>query len=167
MCSSGAVSTSSRMARGDRGKGRITSEARATIAVPIVCSSPLTDRQEDFRVIGMVFDGDEVDVDTVFHGYVPDLERIDFTPNPRFLKTVEGDYNVIDVSDAVVHVELNEASPNFSGRNFPMSPRRRPSTASGSSTRACSSAGSWCASFVPRPWEASTCKTTTSRTSSR
>jgi hypothetical protein len=43
---------------------------------------------------------------TVFFRSLPDLEAVTFAPNPRFLKTVEGDYNLIDVSGALIEATV-------------------------------------------------------------
>lgn len=78
---------------------------------------PLGGRQESFRVTriteparGDAGAGQDVDLDLdlAFYRHLPEPEVPRFTDNPRFLKTVEGDYNLIDVSGARVGVELQE-----------------------------------------------------------
>jgi hypothetical protein len=72
---------------------------------------PLGTREESFRVISIAWPDasgtlQKADMGTVFGRDVPDLENMDFHPNPRFIATVEGDYNVIDVSGALITAEL-------------------------------------------------------------
>ncbi|MCB9742966.1 MAG: hypothetical protein H6740_10215 [Alphaproteobacteria bacterium] len=67
---------------------------------------PLSSRQESFVVTGIELDGEDLDVDTAFLRYLPDVTAVDFKDNPRYLKTVEGDYNLIDVSGAVVRARV-------------------------------------------------------------
>ncbi|MCB9761491.1 MAG: hypothetical protein H6739_16730 [Alphaproteobacteria bacterium] len=63
---------------------------------------PLSTRQETFTITGLTRGGAPVDVDTAFLRYLPDAVAVDFANNPQFIKTVEGDYNLIDVSGAVL-----------------------------------------------------------------
>ncbi|MBK9364933.1 MAG: hypothetical protein IPN01_01215 [Deltaproteobacteria bacterium] len=68
---------------------------------------PLSGRQESFVVTGVSVGGEDLDLDTVFLRELPDLAAVDFAPNPRFLRTVEGDYNVIDVAGATLRAKLS------------------------------------------------------------
>lgn len=74
---------------------------------------PLTGRQDSFVVTKITVDGVDSDIDTVFMRNLPDEEALAFASNPRFLKTVEGDYNLIDVSGAVLEarVKLHKFDP--------------------------------------------------------
>jgi hypothetical protein len=68
-------------------------------------------REEAFRVISIALPDargrmQKADMGTVFFRNLPDVQNIDFRPNPRFRETVEGDYNVIDVSGGLLTVEL-------------------------------------------------------------
>lgn len=79
---------------------------------------PLTGRQEALRVTRIaepVPEGErgedgaaerDLDMDLAFFRYRPDTSTPSFDDNPRFLKTVEGDYNLIDVSGALLEVSL-------------------------------------------------------------
>ncbi len=67
---------------------------------------PLTGRQDSFVVTKITVDGEETDIDTVFMRNLPDAEALTFEANPRFLKTVEGDYNLIDVSGATLQAQV-------------------------------------------------------------
>ncbi len=67
---------------------------------------PLTGRKEAFRVTDLE--------DAAFMRYTPaDGDVLDFSDNPRFLKTVEGDYGLIDVSGMQLsaRVELDVVDP--------------------------------------------------------
>lgn len=68
---------------------------------------PLSGRQESFVVTGISVGAEELDLDTVFCRELPDLAAVDFAANPRFLRTVEGDYNVIDVAGATLRAKLS------------------------------------------------------------
>ncbi len=68
---------------------------------------PLGGRRETFRVSAIEFPGEPaVDMGTVFFRHLPDLEKIEMTKNPRYVKTVEGDYNIIDVSGAKIEARV-------------------------------------------------------------
>lgn len=72
---------------------------------------PIEGRQESFRVTSLAWPNERgalqrADMGTVYYKSIPNLEAVDFTPNPRFLKTVEGDYNLIDVSGALVTAKI-------------------------------------------------------------
>lgn len=68
---------------------------------------PRSGRREAFQVLSLEFpDGDEPDMGTVFFRYRPDLEQGTFDKNPRYIKTVEGDYNIIDTSGARIEARI-------------------------------------------------------------
>ncbi|HWN69641.1 MAG TPA: hypothetical protein VNM90_18495, partial [Haliangium sp.] len=72
---------------------------------------PPNTREEAFRVTSIAWPDEsgslqKVDMGTVFCRDLPDLENLDFHPNPRFVRTVEGDDNVIDVSGALITAEI-------------------------------------------------------------
>jgi len=69
---------------------------------------PLGGRKDALRVMGIERDGEPLDVGRVFFRQLPDMEALDFAPNPAFLKTVEQDYNVIDVSGALIRARIKE-----------------------------------------------------------
>lgn len=73
---------------------------------------PLNGRQDSFVVIGMTIDGEQVDLDAVFFKQLPDLDKLELRDNPRFIKVVEGDYNLIDASGAKLELELELDSIN-------------------------------------------------------
>jgi hypothetical protein len=72
---------------------------------------PPSTREESFRVTSIAWPDPhgglrKADMGTVFLRDLPDVENIDFRPNPRFRETVEGDYNVIDVAGALITAEI-------------------------------------------------------------
>lgn len=68
---------------------------------------PLEARREALRVTTIELPGGErPDMGTVFFRHLPDLEQVTFAKNPRYLKTVEGDYNVIDVAGARIEARI-------------------------------------------------------------
>ncbi|MSP60291.1 MAG: hypothetical protein EXR72_08110 [Myxococcales bacterium] len=66
---------------------------------------PLSGREETFVVRSIDWGEGPADVERSFFRHLPDLAAIDFKPNPRFLETVEGDYNLIDVSGARLEID--------------------------------------------------------------
>lgn len=88
---------------------------------------PLGGRADALTVTGITWpDGAKADMDTAFFRRVPDVRSTTFEPNPRYLKTVEGDYNIVDVSGAKIEltVSADEVDP---GTGF-IRPRREAST---------------------------------------
>ena len=90
---------------------------------------PLVGRSDAFTVTGIRWaDGAEADMDTAFFRRVPDVRTTTFEPNPRYTKTVEGDYNIIDVSGATLQLRVSaddvDPSTGF------IRPRRETSTLS-------------------------------------
>lgn len=80
---------------------------------------PASGRQDTFVVTSIAFPDQRgrlvnADMGTVYLHNIPDVNAIDFSPNPRFLRTVEGDYNLIDVSNALIEatVLVDEFDPN-------------------------------------------------------
>lgn len=51
-------------------------------------------------------DDTKADMGTVFFRHIPDREAVSFEDNPRFLRSVEGDYNLIDVSGARIKASV-------------------------------------------------------------
>ncbi len=76
---------------------------------------PLGGRQDSFRVMSMELDdGTKPDMGTVFFRHLPDVEAVSFAENPRYIKSVEGDYNLIDVSGSKLEarIKLDTFDPN-------------------------------------------------------
>lgn len=76
---------------------------------------PLGGRQETFHVTRITEapregeeDGADLDMNLAFYLHIPEPDVPRFAPNPRFLKTVEGDYNLLDVSGARIEARLQE-----------------------------------------------------------
>lgn len=63
---------------------------------------PLTHEREAMEVTKISEDGEELDLETSFAACHADLDAVDFAPNPRYLGTVDGDYNLIDATGMVV-----------------------------------------------------------------
>lgn len=59
---------------------------------------PLSRREEAFQIQSLSDGGQAVPVDQTFWRYTVKAEPPEFSPNPRFLKTLEGDYSLIDIS---------------------------------------------------------------------
>jgi hypothetical protein len=68
---------------------------------------PLGTRRELLHVTAIELPGGEKpDMGTVFFRHLPDLEQVTFDENPLYMKTVEGDYNVIDASGARIEARI-------------------------------------------------------------
>lgn len=68
---------------------------------------PMANRRERLRVTAIELpDGSRPDMGTVFFRHLPDPQAVTFRKNPRYIKTVEGDYNVIDVSGARIEARV-------------------------------------------------------------
>ncbi len=75
---------------------------------------PLGGRRDSFVVESISWPrGSEADMGTVFFRHIPDLDATTFAPNPRYLRTVEGDYNIIDVTGARMEarIRVDEIDP--------------------------------------------------------
>ena len=82
---------------------------------------PLSQRQDTLVVRSIERDGETIDLDRAFHRWLPVEGAVDFEPNPLFMKTIEGDYSLLDVSGTRVVAELLEDA--FDERGYPI---RRP-----------------------------------------
>lgn len=71
---------------------------------------PLSGRQESWTVVGIEDEGGSLDLGTAFQRCIPVDKQCRFIDNPRFLKTVEGDYNLISVAGCLLTVDLLEES---------------------------------------------------------
>lgn len=68
---------------------------------------PLSGRGDTFVVKSIELpDGTKADMGTVFFRYLPDTDKVSFEDNPRYLKVVEGDYNLIDVSGSKLSARI-------------------------------------------------------------
>ena len=67
---------------------------------------PIERDREGMQVTRLIDDGEPLDPDAALARYHPDLDAIDFAPNPRYLGTVDGDYNLIDATEMVVEAEV-------------------------------------------------------------
>ena len=75
---------------------------------------PLSGRKDTFTVVEMEDAEGAVKLGEAFQRLLPDTEALTLTKNPRYLKTVEGDYNIIDVSSSklVADVEVQSFDAN-------------------------------------------------------
>ena len=69
---------------------------------------PLSGRQESWTVVGIEDEFGPIDLATAFQRCIPVDKQCQFVDNPRFLKTVEGDYNLISVAGCLLTVDLLE-----------------------------------------------------------
>ncbi|MCX4241484.1 hypothetical protein [Paraliomyxa miuraensis] len=68
---------------------------------------PMGSRRELMHVTAIELpDGQRPDMGTAFFRHLPELETVSFAKNPRYVTTVEGDYNVIDVSGARIEAKI-------------------------------------------------------------
>lgn len=68
---------------------------------------PMGSRRELLHVTSIeLADGTKPDLGTAFFRHLPDLEQVSFAKNPLYVKTVEGDYNVIDVTGARIEARI-------------------------------------------------------------
>ena len=66
-------------------------------------------------------DGEKLDLDRVFHRWIPMDGVLDFEANPLFLKTIEGDCSLLDVSGCRLVMDVLEDA--FDEHGYPI---RRP-----------------------------------------
>ncbi len=78
---------------------------------------PLVTEKNAFTVKALRERDDEVDLAHAFNRYVGDIEALTVEANPRYLKTVEGDYNIIDVSRA--HLTVAARNDAFDADGYP------------------------------------------------
>jgi len=69
---------------------------------------PLSQRQDTLVVKAIEKDGQALDLDRVFHRWIPVDDALDFEANPLFEKTIEGDYSLLDISGSRVEAVLQE-----------------------------------------------------------
>lgn len=85
---------------------------------------PLGGRQEAFRVVRLRADGQDLDLNTVFYRNIADPHHTDFAPNPRYQKTIEGDYSLLDVAGTLIEADILEDSFD-STSGYPRTAERR------------------------------------------
>lgn len=68
---------------------------------------PMRGREDSFEVTAIELPGGEkADMGTVFFRYLPDLQEVSFAKNPRYIKTTDGDYNIIDVTGTKLEARI-------------------------------------------------------------
>lgn len=63
---------------------------------------PTSNKRDVLQVVSMVENGETLALETAFSRCIPDLLAVDFAPNPRYLGTIEGDYNLINATGMVI-----------------------------------------------------------------
>lgn len=77
---------------------------------------PISREREAMQVTGIQHQGDPVELDVAFARCLPDVTAIDFSPNPRYLGTVDGDYNLIDATSMVLAAQVRVSSFDGNGQ---------------------------------------------------
>lgn len=63
---------------------------------------PLSQKRDALQVTSIVEQGEALNLDVAFTRCIADLDAVDFAPNPRYLGTIEGDYNLINATGMVL-----------------------------------------------------------------
>jgi hypothetical protein len=77
---------------------------------------PTSRERAAMQVTRIVDGGEELDLDVAFAHCVADVDAVDFSPNPRYLETVEGDYNVIAATGMVLSASIRVSRFDKSGQ---------------------------------------------------
>jgi len=77
---------------------------------------PLSRQQQDFRVNRIQHAGRTLDLEAAFAICLADRDAVDFVANPRYLTTVDGNYNVIDATGMVMSVAARVSTFNAGGQ---------------------------------------------------
>jgi hypothetical protein len=67
---------------------------------------PTSRQSADLQVTSIEENGKKLDLERAFVRCVADLSGLDFEPNPRYLETVEGDYNIIAATGMVLTAKV-------------------------------------------------------------
>ncbi len=86
---------------------------------------PLISQKDAFTVTKLTDSEGDVDLGHAFQRFVGDATKLTVEPNPRYLKTVEGDYNIIDISAA--RLEVSARQDAFDADGYPLK-RNEPTT---------------------------------------
>jgi len=76
---------------------------------------PLSQRADTLVVTEVELKGEKLDLAKAFYRWHPDPEAIDFAANPRFVKTIEGDTSLLDISGARLVATLQEDAYDDNG----------------------------------------------------
>jgi hypothetical protein len=77
---------------------------------------PLSRAREAFQVTRIRDAGEELDLDVTFSRCIADAAAVDFVANPRYLGTVEGDYNIISATGMHVTASVRIHAFDSAGR---------------------------------------------------
>jgi hypothetical protein len=77
---------------------------------------PSSTKRDALQITAILEDGEPLDLDVAFARCVADVNAIDFHPNPRYLGTIEGDYNLIDASGMVIEATARVSRFDVNGQ---------------------------------------------------
>ena len=77
---------------------------------------PISTKRDALQVTRIVDQGEAIDLDVAFARCIADVSAVDFAPNPRYLGTVEGDYNLIAATGMVLSVTARISRFDASGQ---------------------------------------------------
>jgi hypothetical protein len=77
---------------------------------------PLSRERAALQITRIVDQGEELDLEVAFSRYIADENAVDFSPNPRYLETIEGDYNVIAATGMVLSASVRASRFDQNGQ---------------------------------------------------
>jgi hypothetical protein len=77
---------------------------------------PISREREAMQVTKIQHEGVPLELDVVFARCIADVDAVDFSPNPRYLGTVDGDYNLIDATGMVLSAKVRVSSFDAKGQ---------------------------------------------------
>ncbi len=77
---------------------------------------PLNQRRDALEVTKIVEAGETLELGAVFSRYLADPAAVEFSDNPRYVATVDGDYNVIDATGMVLSASTRVGSFDADGQ---------------------------------------------------
>lgn len=77
---------------------------------------PSSREREALQVKKIQDQGEPLDLDVAFARYLADVAGVDFSPNPRYLETIEDDYNLIDATGMVLSASVRVSSFDGNGQ---------------------------------------------------
>jgi hypothetical protein len=75
---------------------------------------PISTEREALQVTKIEEQGVPLELDVAFARCLADVDAVDFSPNPRYLGTVDGDYNLIDATGMILSAKVRVSS--FDGK---------------------------------------------------
>jgi hypothetical protein len=77
---------------------------------------PISWEREALQVTKIEHEGAPLELDVAFARFIADVDAVDFSPNPRYLGTVDGDYNLIDATGMVLSAKVRVSSFDKNGQ---------------------------------------------------